>query len=348
MLLTHWRRAALGVVALSLVVSACRYTGFGDPGARSTAASATTWLKTQQQADGSFEVAGFPGFETPDAILAIAEDAQAQAKWDATQARQAVATVKTGGRSALDAIDDFTEGTLSGGQAAKLIVLVAGPLGYDPYAFNPQGDATTTNLIAPILLAYRPDGSFGAFNATLYAALASKVVGSTTPTATVALVRAGQQPDGGWNFAGDQSTETPTDVDTTSLAIQALIAAGVQPSDPVVRKGLAYLANGQQASGAWQSFGADDPNSTASAIFALTAVGYDVNARCWRDQFAPGRAGSAYASPTAWLAAQQAPDGHIESPNDAFPPVTTFATTQSIEALRRGWLPVTVSGFHVC
>ena len=43
----------------------------------------------------------------------------------------------------------------------------------------------------------------------------------------------------------------------------------------------------------------------------------------------------------SWLRSQQAADGHIKSQNDAFLPVNTFATTQTVQALERGWLPVT-------
>jgi hypothetical protein len=40
-----------------------------------------------------------------------------------------------------------------------------------------------------------------------------------------------------------------------------------------------------------------------------------------------------------WVRSQQQPDGHIASPDDSFG-VNTFATSQSIQALRRGWVPV--------
>ena len=70
--------AAPAVVTFAIGVSACRYNGINDAPSKSTASSATAWLLTQQQTDGGFEVAGSPGFETPDAILAIAENAQQQ------------------------------------------------------------------------------------------------------------------------------------------------------------------------------------------------------------------------------------------------------------------------------
>lgn len=332
-------RAGALALGVALLATGCKFTGWGTTSV-SKGHTARNWLVTQQQADGGFEVSGFAGFETPDAILAIAEDAQQQLQWNTGQARTAVATVQVGGKSALDAIDDFADGTLTAGQAAKLVVLVAEPLGYDPTTFNPQNDGTSRNLLQVVDAAATPGGSYGAFNATLYVALAKRLVDGTVPAATVAYIRAAQQADGGWDYAADP-TGADADVDTTSLAVQALVAGGATRGDADVTQGLQYLANQHQASGAWQSFGADDPNSTSTAILAVTAVGEDVTGPCWRNRAVPGLTGQPYVSPATWLRNQVANDGHIASPNDAFPPVNTFATSQGIEAMRRGWLPVT-------
>ncbi len=332
-------RASFGALALVLAATGCKYSGWGDAPTISKAHAARNWLVTQQQTDGSFEVSGFAGFETPDAVLAIAEDAQAQARWDTTEARGAVAAVTRNGRSALDVVDDLADGTITAGQAAKLILLVAEPLGYSPTAFNPQNDATSRNLVQVMDAGAAPDGSYGAFNATLYAAIAKRMVSGSVPAATVAYVRAAQTASGGWDFAGDP-TGTDADVDTTSLAIQALVAGGVGRNDGTLVQALRYLAVIHQASGAWSSFGADDPNSTATAVLGITAAGEDPGVACWRNDLVPQLSGVPYASPITWLRSQVAADGHIASPNDAFPPINTFATTQGIEAMRRGWLPV--------
>src|SRR5437870_864725 len=80
----------------------------------------------------------------------------------------------------LDYLDDFADGAygpLTAGQAAKLIVLVAGPLGINAATFNPQGDMTATNLPQVMDNGRQSDGSYGAFNATLYAVLAHVVLG---------------------------------------------------------------------------------------------------------------------------------------------------------------------------
>jgi hypothetical protein len=340
-------RAGFAALAVVVVATGCKFTGFNDANISSTTQKARNWLVTQQQADGGFEVSGFPGFETPDAIVAIGEEGQQQAAWNADQARTAVRAVKKNGISPLDWADTFADGTLNAGQAAKLIVLVAKPLGLGIKTFNPAGDGDVRNLIAVVDSGAQVNGSYGAFNATLYAALAKWLVDGVVPANTLAYIRGGQQASGGWDFANDP-TLTDADIDTTSLAIQVLVAAGVSPTDTDLVVALAFLANNQQSDGAWQSFGVDDPNSTATAIMAITAVGGDVTSPCWRDQVVPALHGHAYASPVAWLRDQQASDGHFSSQNDAFPPVNTFATTQGVEALRRGWLPVSYEVPRFC
>lgn len=333
-----FRRVLLGTLLTALAVSGCKFTGYAVAANAPVLTKAHNWLVSQQQADGSFEVSGFAGFETPDAVVAIAEHAQTTLTWDTTVARNAVAAVKTNNLSALDALDNFADGTLSAGQAAKLIVLVAKPLGLSPTAFDPQNDGAR-NLVASVDAGAAPDGSYGAFNATLYAALAKQQTSGTVPANTLAVIRGAQQANGGWNYSGD-STGTDIDVDTTALAVQALVAGKAPANDTDLVQALQFLADHQTAGGAWQAFGADDPNSTATAIMAVTAAGFDVTTSCWRDTVRPATAGTAYTSPVTWLRGQQASDGHIASGNDAFPPVNTFATTQTVQALARGWLPV--------
>lgn len=159
-------------------------------------------------------------------------------------------------------------------------------------------------------------------------------------------VRNAQQPSRGWDYYASP-TGGDADIDTTALAIQALAAAKVTLTDATLRKGLAFLANGQQATGAFASFGSDDPNSTSTAITPITAAGYDATDSCWRDQAVPALGGTTYHSPIGWLNTQQAVDSHITSPNDGWG-LNTFATTQSIQALRRGWLPVTPLAEQAC
>lgn len=340
------RRVLFSALALAVALTGCKFTGFTDTANAPVLTKATNWLKTQQQIDGSFEVSGFPGFETPDAIVALGEKAQTKNKWDAAKARALVTATKKNGKSALDAIDDLADGTLSAGQAAKLIVLVTKPLGMSSTAFDPQGDGAR-NLVAAMNAGAAPDGSYGAFNATLYAALAKQQTTNAVPAATLTLIRNAQEAAGGWDYSGD-SAGNDADTDTTALAIQALVAAKVTKTDADLVSGLRYLAANQTAGGAWQSFGSNDPNSTATAILAITAAGFDATTPCWRNTVSPGLSANPYGNPVNWIRTQQAVDGHIASANDAFPPVNTFATTQSVQALMRGWLPVAWLDARVC
>ena len=240
---TNIRRLAVaaGTVVLVLALSGFRYTGFGDNGAKAKAQTATTWLKSQQLADGSFEVAGFAGFETPDAVLAIAENAQTSATWSRSEALNAVLATKRGSNTALHAIDDLADSKIDAGQAAKIVELVARPLGLSVTKFNPDKDHAV-NLEAIIDAGHKSDGSYGAFNATLFAAIAKRKFGGV-PADTLAFIRAAQESGGGWNFAGDPTgVAAAADTDTTALAIEALVAAGVKRSDPDLQQGLTFLA----------------------------------------------------------------------------------------------------------
>ena len=287
---------------------------------------AAAFIKSKQQNDGGFEVAGFPGFETPDAILALGEAAQTGAVWNSALARASVAATVHNGKSPLDYVDDLAETTTSAGQAAKLIVLVAAPLGIPAAAFNPQGDAPA-DLVAKMDAGRNANGSYGApgaFNATLYAAIAQPLIGRTVSAATRDYILGAQQANGGWGFAGDP-TGTDIDIDTTGLTLQALAAAGVDPRSDGPSKAVAFLKTNQLPSGGWPAFGTEDANATSVAILGLTAVGQRVDT-CW----AP--AGNV-------LPAAQATDGRVASPNDSFG-VNTFATSQAVQAAARHWLPV--------
>lgn len=312
----HKKSLTVGAAALlAASLGACRYTGFQDPTSRTASTSATTWLTAQQKPDGGFELAGFPGFETADAVIAIAEEAQTTDTWDHALALSAVQGVQNGGNDALDALDDYADGTIDAGAAAKLTVLVALPLGLSPTAFDPQSDGSK-DLIATIDAGLQANGSYGSFGATLMAAIAKKTSGSTVPATTEAFIRAAQKADGSWDYLGDPSG-TGSDIDTTAQAINALVAAGATHTDTDLVQALTFLADKQSASGAWQSFGSDDPNSTATATLAVTGAGYDPSAAAGATSSPrDARARAMWLPPAGWLPSK---------PETATSPVPTTA-----------------------
>ena len=310
--------------------------------AHADAASGAAWLSTQQQADGGFEVAGFAGFETADATLAIAEAAQTGAGWDAAAARSAVAAVTTdAGRTPYEALDDEAEAGPTAGGAAKLIAQVAAPGGWSdglsPVAFDPAQDGRAVDLVATMNAGLDAGtGLYGTFGDTLSAVLAHEQLCTDIPDVTVSALLAASAPSGGWNFAGDP-TDDLFDPDITGRALQALAAAGVAKDDAAVAAGLRRLAREHDAtSGGWIAFGEPNPNSTAMGALGLDAYGIDTATRAWRDELAPERAADAYVAPEDYLLDQQQPDGRIASPSDSFG-VNTFATSQGVQALARRW-----------
>ena len=343
--------AVFGALAIALLAFPASSPA-ADPASNATSASAVAWLTTQQQTDGGFEVVGFPGFETRDASLAIAEQAQTGTSWSTSEARAALAALHFGdasGPTPLDALDDYGATITTAGEAAKTIVLSASPLGLDPAAFDPGEDGAPVNLVALVDAGCLANtASFGTFSDTLYAIMAKRLVCGVAPPAAVDTVRMAQQMDGGWNFLGDPNG-SGADPDMTGLALMALVAGGATPPDVDVLQALNLLATSQQASGAWiDFFGSEgNPSSTALAVLGITAAGFDAESACWRDTVAPDRASLPYGNPIAWIRSQQQPDGHIASPYDGFG-VNTLTTSQSVEGLLRSWLPVTRATVQTC
>lgn len=340
------RRSLVAGLGLALVAPLVgQGAGSAAPAVDPVVSRATDFLHATQQADGGFELAGFPGFETPDATLALAASLQAGPAWDAAAARVAIQAAESdSGNDPLDALDDLIDNEsdpssdAAGARAAKITALVAEPLGIAPTDFDPSADSSAAvDLVARMDQHRLPDGSydFGAqFNGALYAAIALAGAGRPVPTGLVSQILTGQRTDGSWDYTGT-TTGDGEDIDTTALALVALRSAGRTVAHPAVVAGVRFLAARQQASGAWQSFGADDPNSTSSVVLALSDLHIDLGTAAWRTTYgspAPG----AYVPPTAWLRGQQAPDGHIASPNDSFG-LNTFPTSQSMQALSRHW-----------
>ncbi len=325
-----------------LAVTAATSMSFAQSGTGSSEVTKSLdWMKTQQQPDGGFEVAHYPGFETPDAITALASAAQTGSTYSTSEAYTGVTSVVNNGKTPLDYADDLADETLTASTASKLITGVVSPLGLDAYDFDPSNDSIfVRDLVGAITSAQLPDGSYGAglFNTTLTSVLALELTGNPISDQTITYIRSGQASDGSFNYAGE-ATLLDGGADTTALAIEALVAAGKDRNDIAIVNALTYLATTINSDGSFSNFGSPDPNSTATALRGLNATGINTDTQAWRDFYAPSRASLVYASPTSWLLSQQAPDGHIISPNDAYG-INTFATSQTISALSGSWFPV--------
>jgi len=170
--------------------------------------AALTWLRTQQQADGSFQAAfGSTTGATIDALFAIAASGGNPHAWSVAE-----------GPSIIDYLADQATvyATESTATAAKL-ALAAISVDENPSAFE--------GLDLAAILAASYDAGTGLYGLGLadqmWAMLATAALGQEVPQAAADWLAAQQQADGGFDAAG-----WGTDTDTTSLAIEAMIAAG--------------------------------------------------------------------------------------------------------------------------
>ena len=350
--MSHVRRAVAGALCAAAIAVPLFSGSFLSPmfssaanGAGTPAADAVTSLRTQQQpgtdpttGSGAWDSDPTFAFVTPEAVLAVAEAGQTGTSWSTSDALAAVqATRNSDGQDPLAFVDLMEAAATTPGAAGKFIVLVAGPLGRD------------TSALATIVGDPAPNGSFDTdlfFNNTLYAGLSKQVTAGSIPASTVAYVASKQKPsNGGWSYDADTGTTTDADIDTTGLALQLLLAGGTPPSDPVVQRGLAFLAAQQNPDGTWSAFGDESAESSSRALLAVAAAGYDVNDRCWRDTVYPAGAGAPFAGGDAALTSLANPDGSIAGPN-VFS--ASFATAQAVQGLERSWLPLVRAPAQVC
>ena len=249
-------------LALACVLLVAPFAQAATPQA-GAANHALDYMRTLQNPDG-----GFPDFGA---------DSTASATLDAVLAFAAagvdVDTVQKGGKSPIDYLKtqaaDYAAATP--GQAAKLVAVVA-IVGEDPHHFAGQNsvDVMQSNY----------DGATHRYgeqtlDQALYI-LAQRSLGRSISEADLSVLRGDELPAGCWEFTVGFGCDT----NSTAIAVQALIAAGVDPTDASIRRALDYLAASQNADGGFPYVapGDSDANSTAVVVQALTAGGQDVDA----------------------------------------------------------------------
>jgi len=321
-------------LALSLAASVATLSEPGSmaqeatPGAlsESTAMSpveaASTWLREQQDTSG-----GFSG---------LSDEPDPGTTTDAVMALYAAQQSDPAATASLDAALAYLEQEENGavyaktgpGQAAKL-ALAAVTGGRDPRQF--AGLDLVAGMSAPPATP-APGGISGIYGDDLYdhalVLIALSAANEAVPDAALQPLRAAQGEDGGWALDGSTAPGA-ADSNTTSLVIQALVAAGYG-DDQMVQRGLAFLSTLLAPDGGF-AYGPADPlvadaNSTALVLQALIAAGEDPTAPEWGN------------APLA-LARFQTPAGGLrymaadEEPN-------LLATVQAIPAMEGVSLPI--------
>jgi prenyltransferase beta subunit len=312
----------LALVAITtLLASGAATRAFAASSLTARAASLSpelSYLTSAQNSDGGFGAA--PGEASSELYTAWTAIGLAAAGRDP-------ASVRRGGHSVLDSLRAQVA-TLNGLGDAERTILAARACGASPYSFAGR------DLVAEVLNARAGDNSFEHLvNLTSFAIFALRAVGHSQSFPAVrdaaGWIERQQNKDGGFGFGQRGS---PSDVDDTGAALQALADAGARNAR-ILGAAADFLVRSQNADGGYpQQYGGEsNAQSTAWAIQGLIAAGRNPNS--------VRRRGSR--SPTGYLESLRAPGGSIRySRTGAQTPV--WVTAEAVVALAGKTFPVGV------
>ena len=173
------------------------------------------------------------------------------------------------GHSVLTALADEAS-TLSGLGDAERTILALRACGASAYSFAGR------DLVGEVQRARSANGSFGGeVVLSAFAIFALRAVGHSSSFAAIrqaaGWIERQQNPDGGFSFAAHGS---PSDVDDTGAALQALIDAGAHDRR-AISAASGYLTRAQNPDGGYpqRPGGESNAQSTAWAVQGLIAIG---------------------------------------------------------------------------
>jgi hypothetical protein len=215
----------------------------------SNAQRALQWLQcTQQQPNGQIGSGGNPIARSSEVALGLAAAGQ-----DASAMRNGTASLA-----------DFLKTAVSTDVGTNGELLMA-------RASQPSAGPTAT--VAALLQAAK--GSNGEYGTDIFpdalAILGLRSAGQPVGNDAVAFLKSQQKPDGGWS--ADNADQYGEDSNTTALVIQALLSAGVSPTDAAISGGFTYLQSVFSNGGFGDAPGLPpDSNSDELGIFAILAA----------------------------------------------------------------------------
>jgi prenyltransferase beta subunit/predicted DNA-binding protein with PD1-like motif len=302
---------ALVVFAVLGVLHTTQAQAGGEAFQQTAVTRALRYLALQQGVNGGFGSIG----ATSDVVIAAASAERDAAAFGLNG--------RPGALAALVAQTQATTRTLNAGEVGKL-ALAAVAADADGRAFG------GLNLPLSLTNALSATGAYDAviFNHTL-ALLGVAASGETVPLSATSYLTQAQQANGGW----DDGYGSGVNVDSTALAVQALLVAGVPPTDTSIISATHYLSATHNDDGGWpfQAGSATNANSTAFAIQALRALKQDYTSptSTWA---------VSNTTPLSALLALQLPSGGFAY--EAGQAANAFATWQAIPALQGQAFPI--------
>ena len=298
--LNDWQGYLVGATSSSLNDGAIDGWRWGAWGANpmlpappiTSASTALTWLRGQQQLDGGYGSAG----AAVESMLSIGANRYLAANWrpNGTLSGPSLGSYVFGHSAA------YVSG---GGPAAsgKLAVAIAA-----------SGNLWPAGVMKPMGYYSLTTGAYGSEGSAphAWAMLGTAALSQPVPITAVNYLKGMMQSNGAWEWSPGWGTDT----NSTALAIQALVAAGEPITSSAIISAVTYLQAAQNSDGgfpydpnsAWGT--ASDTNSTAYVIQALQAIKQD-------SLSGSANLGSLVLTdtkPISFLLSMQLPDGSFE------------------------------------
>lgn len=227
------------------------------------------------------------------------------------------------GKTAYDYLEAGAGASLTNAALVAKEALAALDGKLDPTSFGGQDLLSALDATYSTTTHAYGDGETYTQSLAILTLVAAADAGHPLPAAAVTELTAVQDSDGSWDFQGVKDAAGGGDTNSTSIAIQALIAAGKPASDAAIVSGLAYLASQQLADGGFPyspAFGPpfSDPDSDATVIQGLVAAGENPAGPAWTK--------SGHTALTNVLTFQDAANGGFTYPGNPGP--DAFTTSQ--------------------